>query len=185
MMILGKCGSMSCPRSHESDCGGMLQRDYKFYLAFENSLCVDYVTEKFFAQMHLNIIPIVIDLHDNLKHFAPPHSYINALDFPSVKALSEYLKLLDRNDTLYNEYFWWKKHFSVHDHRGNDFKQGFCDLCAKLHNNQLGVKIYDDLTDWWGSKSQCLKIYFNEPVVNSTTKENKNETYIWRTQLVS
>ena len=34
--------------------------EYKFYLAFENNNCQDYVTEKFFKILHLrNTIPIV------------------------------------------------------------------------------------------------------------------------------
>ena len=31
-----------------------------FYLAFENSLCDDYITEKFFSTLKLNIIPVVL-----------------------------------------------------------------------------------------------------------------------------
>ena len=32
-----------------SRCFRMLDTDYKFYLAFENSNCKDYITEKFFV----------------------------------------------------------------------------------------------------------------------------------------
>lgn len=39
--IYGRCGK-ECP----SNCDDMLRSDYKFYLAFENSWCPDYVTEK-------------------------------------------------------------------------------------------------------------------------------------------
>lgn len=46
--IYGACGRFSCPRSHTNSCFRMLSRDYKFYLAFENSNCRDYITEKFF-----------------------------------------------------------------------------------------------------------------------------------------
>ena len=46
--IYGNCGTLQCPRSDEDECFALLNRDYKFYLAFENSNCRDYITEKFF-----------------------------------------------------------------------------------------------------------------------------------------
>jgi glycoprotein 3-alpha-L-fucosyltransferase len=47
--IYGACGTKKCPRSTAAKCFDMLDRDYKFYLAFENSNCKDYITEKFFV----------------------------------------------------------------------------------------------------------------------------------------
>ncbi|XP_018012174.1 glycoprotein 3-alpha-L-fucosyltransferase A [Hyalella azteca] len=47
--IYGACGTKRCPRSSSTRCFDMLNRDYKFYLAFENSNCRDYITEKFFV----------------------------------------------------------------------------------------------------------------------------------------
>jgi hypothetical protein len=32
---------------------------YYFYLAFENSLCKDYITEKFFDAMSRDVVPVV------------------------------------------------------------------------------------------------------------------------------
>lgn len=44
--IYGACGTKRCPRKEDGKCMQMLEKDYKFFLAFENSKCVDYVTEK-------------------------------------------------------------------------------------------------------------------------------------------
>lgn len=46
--IYGKCGKDIDEIGSDSYVQ-MLDQDYKFYLAFENSNCVDYVTEKFFV----------------------------------------------------------------------------------------------------------------------------------------
>lgn len=45
--LYGACGELKCSRL-DPNCFHMLNKDYKFYLAFENSNCKDYITEKFF-----------------------------------------------------------------------------------------------------------------------------------------
>ena len=44
--IFGDCGTLKC--HGKPQCQQMLQKHYKFYLAFENSNCHQYVTEKLF-----------------------------------------------------------------------------------------------------------------------------------------
>lgn len=115
---------------------------------------------RFFGMMLHDIVPIVLDPHDHHARIAPPHSYINAAKFKSVSHLAEYLKVLNSNDTLYNEYFWWKPHFRVH----NDARDGLlsmCHLCAALHNTSLPSKVYDSMTDWWDTQAKCSTAKFS------------------------
>jgi len=64
--LFGKCGR-PCPNKYkqtnpgpQGDCKEIIAKEYKFYLAFENSVCTDYITEKFFAILKFNIIPVVL-----------------------------------------------------------------------------------------------------------------------------
>ena len=148
--VYGKCGNMTTCGNDEK-CLQLLRTDYKFYLSFENSWCPDYVTEKFYRPLLYDTVPIVLGGVD-YDQFAPPHSYINAFDFPSAKELAEYLHLLDRNEDLYARYFDWKRHYEVIASP----KNGWCELCQMADDPKLPAKIYPDIKRWWEDGSQCL-----------------------------
>ena len=56
--IYGGCGPNNCPNN--GDCHAYLEQNYMFYLSFENSICEDYVTEKFWKVLNGNLVPIVL-----------------------------------------------------------------------------------------------------------------------------
>ena len=68
------------------------------------------MTEKFFNILSYNVIPVVFN-GANMSAIAPPHSYINAEDFSSVKELAEYLTMVGRNQSLFASYFWWRDYY--------------------------------------------------------------------------
>ncbi|XP_022796601.1 LOW QUALITY PROTEIN: alpha-(1,3)-fucosyltransferase C-like [Stylophora pistillata] len=101
--ILGKCNPKAprCPRL-STECDELL-RTYKFYLAIENGLCEDYITEKYSSQaLQHDMVPVVMG-GANYPELAIPKSYMNVLHFPSIEKLALYLKGLDQNSSAYNE----------------------------------------------------------------------------------
>lgn len=78
--IYGRCGKLKCARRNETLCYEQMAKAYRFYLSFENSICDDYVTEKFFNALKYNVIPVTFGGTD-YSAIAPPHSYIDALSF--------------------------------------------------------------------------------------------------------
>lgn len=56
--IFGGCGDVQCPMDDEV-CHTMIESEYYFYLAFENSICEDYVTEKVLTATKHFTVPIV------------------------------------------------------------------------------------------------------------------------------
>ena len=59
----GFCSNKTCPavfkNGTKGDCRAILAEEYKFFLTFENSVCEDYITEKFFRTLQYNTIPVV------------------------------------------------------------------------------------------------------------------------------
>ena len=110
--VFGKCSKNQCPETKKLNCRAYLGQNYKFYLSFENSLCVDYVTEKFFSAYQSNMVPVTFGWVD-YSLYGPPGSYINALDYDSVEDLANYLLYLDKNDDEYLKYFEWKGKYEV------------------------------------------------------------------------
>ncbi|CAC5391957.1 E2.4.1.214 [Mytilus coruscus] len=151
--IYGACGPNKCPRHNAEHCFNMLDKDYKFYLSFENSNCRDYITEKFFVNgLSHDVVPIVMGAHPNdYKRAAPPHSFIHIEDFDSPKDLAEYLHKLDKNDDLYNEYFQWKGTAGT----VNTFY--WCRICSMLHSAPDHKPIsYRDINRWWRGEGVCI-----------------------------
>ncbi|CAG0892173.1 unnamed protein product, partial [Cyprideis torosa] len=148
--IYGVCGTKMCPR-RDPKCFNLLNSDYKFYLAFENSNCRDYITEKLFQNgLSQNILPIVMGAHpEDYARATPVHSVIHVEDFVGPKELAEYLHHLDKNDDLYNQYFEWKG-------TGEMINTHFwCRLCAMAHEPSV-TKSYD-VNDWWRGNGACRK----------------------------
>ena len=158
--VYGGCGDLKCARNEQHwishpKCYDRLEAQYKFYLSFENSICNDYATEKFFQILAHHLVPIVYG-RVNYSRLAPPHSYIDAMQY-TPRQLARYLHKLVNNDTLYNEFFWWKEHYTVEAGMEQMVQHGFCDLCQKLHEDTT-VKVYDGIKSLWGWQTQCFQM---------------------------
>lgn len=61
--LFGRCGR-KCPEvlgnGTRALCRDVIGKEYKFYFAFENSVCEDYVTEKFHDILKYNVVPVVL-----------------------------------------------------------------------------------------------------------------------------
>ncbi|KAL7644099.1 UNVERIFIED_CONTAM: hypothetical protein RMT77_004922 [Armadillidium vulgare] len=131
--------------------------DYVFFMALENSLCKDYVTEKIFRSLKLDIIPVVFG-SANYSEFAPPKSYIDSSTFPTIADLASFMKMVSGNVSLYNEFFQWKEDYEIDI--GSPYKPLICDLCKKLHSQDppSSKKWYKSIKDWWITGSHCTSL---------------------------
>ena len=152
------CVMTSHLEGSSEECLQHLSATYKFYLSFENSLCKDYVTEKFYRTAQFDLIPVVLN-GANMSLFAPPHSYIDVQDFNSPKELATYLEIVGNHKELYNSYFWWKPFYNVeHQFTATPFSTYFCNLCRKINEydaNRDGQKVYQNIAKWWMTDGKC------------------------------
>lgn len=82
---------------------------HRFTLAFENSNCVDYVTEKFFQALEAGSVPVYMGA-PNVADFAPAnHSYIDVSKFKGPRDLAAFLLDLCANEEKYQRYLEWKR----------------------------------------------------------------------------
>ena len=148
---IGHCTSNKCRRMR-NDCLNELAETHPFYLAFENSLCQDYVTEKY-ANVIMNnrMIPIVFSKNSNLYI---PNSFIDANLFSSPEDLGQFLIQLVKNATAYESYFKWKDEYEIIIPDEYDY---LCQLCNKLNNPQESQKIYDSMKKWLYDDAKCQR----------------------------
>ncbi|OXA54272.1 Alpha-(1,3)-fucosyltransferase C, partial [Folsomia candida] len=149
--IVGACGTWMrnyCIRkgTDYDTCFTKFAANYKFYLSFENSLCQDYVTEKFYNAVKHDIVPVVYSGGD-MKSLAPRGSYIDVRDFNGSRHLAEYLIELDKKEEEYEKYFEFKRNHEIIDKD----EESWCRLCEKvwLQRGQSVVQWYPDMAQWY------------------------------------
>jgi glycoprotein 3-alpha-L-fucosyltransferase len=97
-----------------------------------------------------DVVPIVMGAPpEDYAAILPPHSFIHVDDFRSPEDLAKYIYALDANDTLYNEYFQWKRYLKI----VNPYPDQWCRLCGLLHaaldSQSPYVHWYTDYAKWW------------------------------------
>ena len=162
--VYGACGNLLCKSLKKSSSSSIKDKDckqkhiykkYKFYLAFEDSICQDYVTDTLFDLLSFNIVPVVFDFKNTYSKYLPKSAYINALDFKTPNELSDYLSKIGKDPVKYNRYFKWKKHIKSMNSHGV-----FCDICIKLNLEkyfETKNSIVKSLDNFWKSDEYCLK----------------------------
>jgi hypothetical protein len=124
---------------------------YRFVLAFENSDCLYYRTEKFFNALLAGSVPIVMGKIED--EFLPErHAVISVGNFSSIRSLSQYLIWLDRNPEAYRQLLIWRM---LPRHQLNpsylDLGRKHCQTCYEL--NQLywmpEFRTLDHVSAWW------------------------------------
>ncbi|CAK1588747.1 unnamed protein product [Parnassius mnemosyne] len=155
--IYGKCGNHRCPKVLMKRCLKMVEREYYFYLAFENTLSEDYVTNIILHALNHNAVPVVLG-GANYTRFMPDGAYLNALEYGPEKLARRMFEIM-QNLSLYQKFFRWKQHYSYHAHDEAPETDNYCRLCALVNNrkefNTFSLK--KNFTNWWTPKGKCLK----------------------------
>lgn len=158
--VYGNCGSLRCPCESELDCDRLIERQYYFYLSFENSNCRDYITEKFWQHgMQYYVVPIVLQ-RKLYTEIAQERSFIAADDFASPAELAKYLKRLMNNPREYASYFAYKK-----THKGyflwlsKTLFPNSCKLCQRIlcgdKCSDSNAVAHQDFNKWWFDDPNC------------------------------
>ena len=139
----------------------ILAKKYKFYISFENTRCLDNITEKFFTALKAGMIPVVMGglSKRDYEKIAPPHSYLHVDDFPSPGDLTKQLHEISKDPLLYNSYFWWRSYYSTvvlynpdHDPEHQLWRIPGCQLCGVLNSEHVKRNNYSNFTYFW---NQC------------------------------
>ena len=149
--IFGSCGKKIDCRER---CRRQYSKNYKFYLAFENSLCDDYMTEKVFDLYTegVDMLPVIRGA-PNSKLYLPNDTFIYTSDFKSASHLAEYLKKLGNDEQKYISYLREKDKY-INRRKTSDM----CKICKLLNKNEFLPNKKLDVSTWlWESKCYSPK----------------------------
>ncbi|KAL3075082.1 hypothetical protein niasHT_034057 [Heterodera trifolii] len=161
--VFGSCNNKLC----DDKCYQSEQESHFFYAAFENSVCTDYVTEKFWMALRNLIVPIVLSRKVMEKAGIPNGTFIAADDFDNVQALADHLKALQMDKDKYMGYFNWTKTYQKY-RSGDGIQPPLCQLCEIAHQQRQKDKFkpYTVQLDTFWDKWQCKKNFVQEELIS-------------------
>ena len=133
--VFGDCGVPApCPKKSDDieQCFDDAAMKYKYYLAFENTLVEDYVTEKVF-RWYIRDIVVVVRGGSNYSRILPPGTFVDAGDFSSPVELGKYLKQLALDKKRYTDILKTKDNYYSTD-EFVPVQEANCKLCEYLNN---------------------------------------------------
>ncbi|XP_017887895.1 alpha-(1,3)-fucosyltransferase 5-like [Ceratina calcarata] len=159
--VYGRClngNATACPGHFDRDCPVL--NAYKFYLAFENSNCKDYITEKvFWHGYHKLAVPVIMGApKKDCERLLPPRSFLHVTDFADPSALANYIKYLGQHNDKYLEYHEWRKYYKVINEHGyfGSVSTHYCRICEALHYNPPTTKVYRHMESFFDKKRDCV-----------------------------
>lgn len=175
--VFGACGTNRCPSGDRTVCNKMLERNYFFYLSFENSVCSEYITEKFWNYAQHYIVPIVLK-RSIYEGKVPPQSFIAIDDFASAQHLAQYLSHLMSRTDEYMKYFEWKRIYYLvsteFDLRTFARHPSWCKLCEYASRRRKWSKPAHGNLRWdLGNLHFTRKFLFHETIPKFRSKFDK------------
>lgn len=130
-------------------------KNCKFYLSFENThersdhIAIDYMTEKLFNPLRLGTVPVVLGPpRGSYEKFIPRDAFIHVDDFSSPKELADYLRMLNKTEEKYLQFFNWRKHYRVTS--VNFPQEHACRACHYIRTRK-NFQVFTNLNKWyWG-----------------------------------
>ncbi|XP_061717277.1 alpha-(1,3)-fucosyltransferase C-like [Cydia pomonella] len=142
--VFGNCGMKQCKRRSFGACNWRLKNQYFFYLAMEDSIDHDFVTDTVLRAYKNNVVPVVYG-GANYNHYLPPLSYIDAIKLGTRETAKKMYESI-KNREQYYEFFKWRNQYQVRASTPLDA----CVLCKKFAELRLkGRTSYDMFRQWW------------------------------------
>ncbi|XP_072521082.1 alpha-(1,3)-fucosyltransferase 7 [Salminus brasiliensis] len=118
-----------------------------FYLAFENSVYKDYISEKLWRNsLQAGSVPVVLGPpRANYECMVPSDAFIHVDDFRSVRELAAFLQNLASDKQSYQSYFRWHESNEVKTY--TDWRERLCTICSQYHRLPVH-RVYQDLYSW-------------------------------------
>lgn len=150
------------PASMDADDFYRIIAQYKFILAFENAICEDYITEKFWRPLRLGVVPVYYGSPSITDWLPSNRSAILVSEFSHPRELARYIRHLDHDDRQYEAYIEWKLKGEISNQR----------LLTALRERKWGVQ--DVTQDNYIDAFECMVC--NKVWDNSRRQEKVSES---------